>query len=127
MVFTRQHPRGSFMQCIPTFAVMDAIDPELAIAKRRLAAYFEETGGAVGHGADSAALWPNSVMTYLCSIPRRQDNGAILYVHVFQHDRATAAEGYFSVLASPRWWPVDCQSLQPQRRSQSRAALRLVS
>jgi hypothetical protein len=113
------------MRCIPTFAVMAAIDPELAVAKRRLAAYFDEA--AAGPDAAATSLRSNSVLTYLYSMPRRQDNGVIRYVHLFRHDRIMAGEGYFSVAASPHWWPVGCPSLQPRGRTQSRAALRLVS
>jgi hypothetical protein len=106
---------------------MGAIDPELAIAKRRLAAYFDEAKAAAGHDADATSLRSNSVLTYLYSMPRRHDTGVIRYVHLFRHDRIMAGEGYFSVVASPHWWPVGCPSLQPRGRTQSRAALRLVS
>jgi hypothetical protein len=115
------------MRCIPTFAVMGAIDPELAAAQERLAAYLEETSSAAGNSARSTVLRPNSVATYLCSIPRRQESGSIQYAHIFQQDGATPAEEYFFVAASPRWWPMGCRSLQPRCRTQSRAALRLVS
>ncbi len=114
------------MQAIPTFAVMNAIDPELDIAKRRLAAYFEEAKSAMGHGLGAAARRQHG-LSYLCSIPRRYGGGEIRYVHIFQPSSVSAGDGYFSVAASPRWWPVGCLSLQPQSRSESRAVLRLVS
>jgi hypothetical protein len=117
------------MRCISTFAVMDAIDPELDAARRRFAAHLAETSPAAGHGTDPASLWASGSWTYRCSIPRRQEDGAILYVHVFQHDRVMTGGGYFSlgIAASPGWWPVGCQSLIPQGRTQGRAVLRLVS
>lgn len=114
------------MQAIPTFAVMNTIDPELDVAKRRLAAYFEEARGATAYRAYGAAQRSHG-LSYLCSIPRRYSSGDIRYVHIFQPDRVTAGDAYFSVAASPRWWPVGCVSLQPQCRSEGRAALRLVS
>jgi hypothetical protein len=70
------------MRCISTFAVMGASDPELAASRRRFAEYLEETG-SMAAGTDPASLWANSSWAYRCSIPRRQDDGAILYVHVF--------------------------------------------
>jgi len=114
------------MQAIPTFALMNSIDPELDVAKRRLAAYFDETKGSTGYGRSAAGQRSHS-LSYLCSIPRRYSSGDIRYVHIFQPDRVTAGDAYFSVAASPRWWPVGCVSLQPQCRSEGRAALRLVS
>jgi hypothetical protein len=117
------------MRCISTFAVMDALDPELAAAQRRLAAYLEETSPAAEHGKNPASLWANTSLMYRWSIPRRQDNGTILYFHVFQHDRVMTGGRYFTlgVVASAGWWPIGCPSLVPQGRTQSRAALRLVS
>jgi hypothetical protein len=115
-----------FMRSIPTFAVMSAIDPEWVAAKERLAAFLEETG--LAPDGDGAAEAPENVLTYLCSIPRRQDNGAIHYVHLFQHDdRFMTKPAYFHVAASPGWWPDGCRSLPPQRRTGGRALLRLVS
>jgi hypothetical protein len=70
------------MRCISTFAVMGASDPKLAASRRRFAEYLEETG-CMAAGTDPASLWANSSWAYRCSIPRRQDDGAILYVHVF--------------------------------------------
>lgn len=115
------------MRCIPTYAVMGAIDPELAVARERLTAYLEEVNAAATRSARSAALRSNSVAIYLCSVPRQQDGGSIQYAHIFHQDGATSAEEYFFVAASPRWWPMGCESLQPRCRTQSRAALRLVS
>jgi hypothetical protein len=117
------------MRCISTFAVMGAGDPELDTARRHLAAHLEETSPVAGHGTDPASLWASGSWAYRWSIPRRQDTGGILYVHVFQHARIMAGGGYFclGVAASPAWWPVGCESLVPQRRTQGRAALRLVS
>jgi hypothetical protein len=114
------------MQCIPTFAVMSPGDPELAAARRRLAAYLEETAAAAGYDEDPS--WPRpGASRYLCSIPLAHDDGTIRYVHVFQHERLTTAEEFFSVAASPQWWPVGCRSLPPQRRTRGRALLQLVS
>jgi hypothetical protein len=70
------------MRCISTFAVMDAIDPELGATRRRFAAHLAETSPAAGHGTDPASLWASGSWTYRCSIPRRQEDGAILYVHI---------------------------------------------
>ena len=115
------------MRCIPTFAVMGEVDPELAAAQERLAAYLEETNSAPRRSVHSPALRPNSVATYLCSVPRRLESGSIQYAHIFQQDGVTTADEYLFVAASPRWWPMGCQSLQPRCRTQSRATLRLVS
>lgn len=115
------------MKCIPTFAVMETIDPELDAAKRHLAAYFEAVKSMTRANEDGPSSRSAMTMTYLCSIPRRHDNGAILYVHIFRQDCPGRESGLFTVAASPHWWPVVCQSLQPQRRTEGRAALRLVS
>jgi hypothetical protein len=117
------------MRCVSTFAVMGASDPELDTARRHLAAHLEETSPIASHVTDPASLRASGSWAYRCSIPRRQNNGVILYVHVFQHARVMTGGGYFSlgVAASPSWWPVGCESLVPQGRTQGRAALRLVS
>src|ERR1700681_307442 len=72
------------MRCSSTVAVIGASDPELAASRRRFAEYLEETGSTAA-GTDPASLWANSSWAYRCSIPRRQDDGAILYVHVIEH------------------------------------------
>jgi hypothetical protein len=117
------------MRCISTFAVMGASDLELDTARRHLAAHLEKASPMAGPGTDPASLWASGSWAYRCSIPRRQDNGAILYVHVFQHAQVMTGGDYFSlgVAASPGWWPVGCESLVPRARTQGRAALRLVS
>lgn len=113
------------MRCIPTFAVMTAIDQEWAAARERLARFIADDAAAE---RDTEALAPDNVLTYLCSIPRRHNNGSIHYVHIFQHeDRFSGKTAYFHVTASPGWWPEGCRSLPPQRRTEGRALLRLVS
>jgi hypothetical protein len=111
------------MQCISTLAVMRADDPELAAARRRFAAHLADAG-APPDCPEGIDAW-----TYRCSIPRRRDDDAIGYLHVFQHNGRIAAGANFSlgVAASPGWWPVGCPSLAPPRQAQRRPALRLVS
>jgi len=111
------------MRCIPTLAVMRADDPELAAARWRLALHLEDAG-APPDCPEGIDAW-----TYRCSIPRRGDDGAIRYLHAFQHNGRIAAGENFSlaVAAAPGWWPVGCPSLAPPRRTRHRPALRLVS
>lgn len=114
------------MRCIPTVAVMSAIDHEQGTARQRLAAFLEETGRVPDDHTRMEI--GDRALTYLCSFPHRRDNGVIGYVHLFQHNnRFTAKAAYFHVAATPDWWPEGCRSLPPQRRSNGRALLRLVS
>ena len=111
------------MRCISTLAVMRADDPELAAARQQLAAHLAEAG-APPDCPEGIGSW-----NYQCSIPRRQDNGAIRYVHTFRHNGRIAAgqNVALGVAASLGWWPVGCASLAPPRQPQRRPALRLVS
>ncbi len=114
------------MRCIPTCAVMNAIDREWVAAREQLAAFLEEAGPAPHD--EARAETPDSALTYLCSIPSRQGNGVIRYVHLFQQTgRFITKPAYFHVAASPGWWPEGCRSLPPQRRTSGRAPLSLVS
>lgn len=112
------------MRCIPSFAVMSATDREWAAARQQLVAFLTEASPVSDH--DRAAEESNGALTYLCSIPCRQDDGIIRYAHLFQHnDRLTQEPAYFRVAASPDWWPQGCRSLPPLRRTSDRAPLRL--
>jgi hypothetical protein len=114
------------MRCIPTCAVMNAIDREWVAARRQLAAFLEETGPTPDDDARVEA--PDSALTYLCSIPCRQSDGVIRYIHLFQQTgRCVTKPAYFHVAASAGWWPEDYRSLPPQRRTSGRAPLSLVS
>ena len=113
------------MRCVPSFAVMNATDREWAVAKDQLVAFLMESNPTPN---DSESELPDTAMTYLCSIPYRQDDGAIRYVHLFQYqDPFMIKPEYFHVVASPAWWPDGCRSLPPQARTSGRAPLRLVS
>jgi hypothetical protein len=115
-----------FMRCIPSFAVMNATDRELAVARQQFTAFLKDAGLLPDHDVPAEAS--DSALTYLCSIPCRQGDGVIRYVHLFQHDdRFTKKRDYYHVAASPDWWPEGCRSLPPQRRTSGRAPLRLVS
>jgi hypothetical protein len=111
------------MRCIPSFAVMSATDREWSTARQQLVAFLNEAGPISGRDAAAEA---DGAVTYLCSIPCRQDGGIIRYAHLFQHnDRLTQEPAYFRVAASPDWWPKGCRSLPPLRRTSERAPLRL--
>jgi hypothetical protein len=115
-----------FMRCIPSFAVMNATDREHVVAKEQLVAYLRDSNLAAANGLAVAEC--DSALTYLCSIPYRQDDGVVRYVHLWQHDdRFMTKPEYFHVTASPDWWPEGCRSLPPQHRTSGRAPLRLVS
>ncbi len=120
------------MRCISTLAVMNNSDHELGTARYRLAEQLAEIRRGAGLGEEDAtdlkSVWAEAGWVYVCSVPRREEDGTIGYVHLFRH-RWAVAEGRnlsLAVLASPGWWPVGCGSLAP-RRSQARGALRLVS
>jgi hypothetical protein len=115
-----------FMRCIPSFAVMNATDREQAAAKEHLVAYLQEAGLTPANDPSVTAC--DSALSYLCSIPCRQDNDVIRYVHLFQYqDPFMTKPDYFHVTASADWWPENCRSLPPQHRTSGRAPLRLVS
>lgn len=114
------------MRCIPSFAVMNATDRELAVAKEHLVAHLQEAGLTPANGSSVTVC--DSALSYLCSIPCRQDDDVIRYVHLLQHqDPLMIKPEYFHVTASADWWPENCRSLPPQRRTSGRAPLRLVS
>lgn len=101
------------MLCIPTLVALAEGDPELVRARAMLLARVRAAG------EDDAEA------NYLASTPFREDDGAIVYVHVF---RARIRETVHAVgiPAAPGWWPASEQSLAP-RRTAPRAQLRLVS
>lgn len=120
------------MICIPTCAVMPASDPELVIARRRLAARLREMKADCDRsgagGPETAAVWIAEEWIYLCSSPHRENGRAIRYIHIFQHpglptggDRLALA-----IAASDQWWPIGCAS-PALPRTPRRASLRLVS
>lgn len=119
------------MRCISTHAVMDGGNPELVEARRRLSLRLAEIKASIeGTEDDQAALasvWLESDWTYICSMPRREDDGAIRYLHLFRHHRDVEGRRLaLGIVASAGWWPVGCASLAPFR-SQARGSLRLVS
>jgi hypothetical protein len=121
------------MRCILTRAIMDRADPEYATALRSLAqqstAMRRYLTREAGTGTvDDPKAWSIDNWQYLASVPFREDDNTIRYVHVFRHMRlmhndAPLATG---IPASAAWWPVSCHSAAPQR-TPSRARLKLVS
>lgn len=114
------------MRCIPCFAVMSVTDIEWVAAKQQIAAFLNENDLAPDR--DTLVDTPDNALTYLCSIPCRQEDGVIRYTHLFQYNtRCMTTPTYFHVAASPSWWPTVCRSLPPRRRTSGRAPLCLVS
>jgi hypothetical protein len=119
------------MRCISTHAVMDNGNPELVEARRRLSLRLTEIKAGMEDAEDSQAalapIWAESEWSYVCSMPRREDDGAITYLHLFRHPATLEGRRLsLGVIASPGWWPIGCASLAPFR-SQARGSLRLVS
>ena len=122
------------MRCVPTCAVMDEGDPELAQARRhlkeRLSLLQRHLTGAADAMPQNAAAppWNLQQWHYLGSAPLREDDGTIVYVHGFRHATLTVAGEplAMAIPASPGWWPVGCGQRAP-RRSAPRGRLRLVS
>jgi hypothetical protein len=122
------------MRCVPTCAVMDEGDAELARARaqlrERLALMARHLTGAADTMPQSGDPLPWNVLQwrYLGSAPWREDDGTIVYVHGFRHaTMAIAGEPLaMAIQASPGWWPVGCSQRAP-RRSAARGKLRLVS
>lgn len=122
------------MRCVPTCAVMDEGDAELAWGRRQLqerlalmARHFTGAADATPQTGD-ATPWNALQWHYLGSAPWREDDGTIVYVHGFRHaTMAVAGEPLaMAIPASPGWWPVGCSERAP-RRSTPRGKLRLVS
>lgn len=106
------------MLSIPTHVVLTADDPELIRARAAFGARLRLMVASDEQDASIAG-------EYLVSAPFREDDGAIVYVHVFRaaiYGRMQA----LGVSAAPGWWPVAKASLAP-RRTAPRARLRLVS
>ena len=101
------------MLCISTLVGLSGDDPELVRARALLVARLK----VVGEDDAEAA--------YLASTPFREDDGAIVYLHVFRV-RIGEAMHPVGIPAAPGWWPSPEQSLAP-RRTGPRAQLRLVS
>jgi hypothetical protein len=122
------------MRCVPTCAVMDEGDPELAWARQqlreRLSLMARHLIGAADAmpQTDHAVAWNVLQWRYLGSAPWREDDGTIVYVHGFRHATMMLAGEPFAMAipASPGWWPVGCAQRAP-RRSPRRGTLRLVS
>lgn len=121
------------MRCVPTCAVMDEGDTELAWARRQLQERLSlmarhVTGAADATLSGDAMPWNMLQWRYLGSVPWREDDGAIVYVHGFRHATIIAAGEplAMAIPASPGWWPIGCSERAP-RRSTPRGKLRLVS
>ncbi|HKW54488.1 MAG TPA: hypothetical protein VJO12_12400 [Stellaceae bacterium] len=122
------------MRCVPTCAVMDEGDAELAWARRqlrdRLTLMARHLTGAVDAmpQTEHGAPWNVQQWRYLGSAPWREDDGAVVYVHGFRHATMSMAGEPLAIAvpASPGWWPVGCGERTP-RRSAPRGKLRLVS
>jgi len=112
------------MLCIPTRVVMAEKDPELVSAQARLRAHLASTGRLDG----DAMMAPDVSLRYLVSAPFREDDGAIIYIHVFLLGSAHAkeAEHPIGIPATSGWWPSGQPTVAPMR-TPSRARLRLVS
>jgi hypothetical protein len=102
------------MLCIPTLVARPADDPEYGHARAALEARLARSG--------SASRW-----TYLASTPFREDDGVVIYVHVFRIDAgARESATAVGIPASEGWWPSGQPTLAPRCRG-PRAQLRLVS
>jgi hypothetical protein len=102
------------MLCIPTLVALPAQDPEYGRARAALEARLARSG--------TRCRW-----AYLASTPFREEDGVVVYVHVFRIDSgpqepATAV----GIPASEGWWPSGQPTLAPRCRG-PRAQLRLVS
>ena len=79
------------MRCVPTCAVMDEGDPELAWARQhlreRLSLMARHLIGAADAmpQIDHAVPWNVLQWRYLGSAPWREDDSTIVYVHGFRH------------------------------------------
>jgi hypothetical protein len=122
------------MRCVPTCAVIDEGDAELAHARQQLrerlsllARHLAGAGDAIPQTA-AAPKWDVLQWRYLGSAPWREDDGTIVYVHGFRHATMMMAGEplAMAIPASPGWWPVGCGQRAP-RRSAPRGRLRLVS
>jgi hypothetical protein len=122
------------MRCVPTCAVMDEGDPELARARQQLrqrlsllARHLIGAGDAMPQ-TDAAPPWDVLQWHYLGSAPWREDDGTIVYVHGFRHATMMMAGEplAMAIAAAPGWWPVGCGQRVP-RRSAPRGKQRLVS
>lgn len=122
------------MRCVPTCAVMDESDPELAWARQqlqeRLSLLARHLTGA-SHAmpqTDAASPWNLLQWRYLGSTPWREDSGTIVYLHGFRHATLTVGGEplAMAIPAAPGWWPVGCGQRAPHR-STPRGKLRLVS
>ncbi len=122
------------MRCVPTCAVMDETDPELARARGQLRerlSLLERQFGRAGDAMPDAGRdvpWHEREWNYMGSAPWREDDGTIVYIHGFRHTRLTLDGGPFTmaILSSPGWWPIGCGHRAP-RRTAPRGQLRLVS
>lgn len=101
------------MLCISTLVGLSGDDPELVRARALLLARLKVAGED-----DAEAL-------YLASTPFVEDDGAIVYLHVFRIRIGEVAHPV-GIPAASGWWPSPEQSLAPCRTG-LRARLRLVS
>ena len=121
------------MRCVPTCAVMNEGDTELAWARGQLQERLSIMARHLTGTADAMPLtgdvpWNMLQWRYLGSAPWREDDGTIIYVHGFRHATMVVAGEplAMAIPASPGWWPVGC-SVRAPRRSTPRGKLRLVS
>ncbi len=109
------------MRCVPTCAVMEQTDPELACARQQLRERLSLLARCLSSSGDAM---PDAEP----DAPWREDDGTIVYIHGFRHARLTLGGGPFTmaILSSPGWWPIGCGHRAP-RRTAPRGQLRLVS
>jgi hypothetical protein len=119
-----RRPESLAMLCIPTLVALTKDDPELARAQAALADRLRPLHAmALGTGVAP----PLGAWQYLASTPFREDDGVIVYVHVFHAGSAPDGSPHaIGIPSSEGWWPVGQSTLNP-RRTMSRAQLRLVS
>jgi hypothetical protein len=110
---------------IPTHVVLEADNPELVGAWVRLVR--QRRRDPLYRGDDALEANGEARWRYLCSAPYREDDGRILYVHVFRHECHAALDAPMTlgVPATRGWWPKGERSLSP-RRAGARPRLRLV-
>jgi hypothetical protein len=115
------------MLCVPTRVRAAPDDPEMARALCGL--LVELRRRELTDGSDITQTHRGVRWQYLCSMPFRNDNGSLAYLHLFHHACHAATDGPLTlgIPASPSWWPDSSSEILSPRTSRPTARLRLVS